>query len=297
LPDEPITLEELVNPNFEIYLKSYKIKNKIGEGGVGCVFLAKFIKTKEKVAIKEMKITEKNLKALTTEISIMKTCDHPNIIKYFDSFLDDKNLIVVMEYMKGGCLTDVLDQFLEIKMNEAQISRTCLETLKGLKYLHDNNRIHRDIKSDNILVSETTVKLADFGFAAQLTKNQRRRCTVVGTPYWMAPELIRAHPYDSRVDVWSLGIMAMEMAEGEPPYLQHPPLRALFLITTKGIPPLKYPNLWSNNFKDFLSRCLTVDPDLRPSSTALLNHPFLIPMCQTIDIYQLTERAKKVKSS
>jgi len=262
------------------------------------VFLATQNQTQEQVAVKEMEITDKNVKLLTTEIAILKTCDHQNIIKYYDGFLITKRkLWIVMEYMPGGCLTDVLEQFNSgLRLTEPQIARICCETLMGLNYLHTHNRIHRDIKSDNLLISKDgQVKLADFGFAAQLTTSRRQRVTVVGTPYWMAPELIRGQEYDHKVDVWSLGIMGMEMAEGDPPYMEHPPLRALFLITTKGIPPLSLPQNWSDLFHSFLNKCLTVEPKERPSSYELLNHPFLQNQCNPIEIFEATLAAKKIK--
>jgi len=247
-----------------------------------------------------MEITDKNVKLITTEITILKTCDHPNIIKYFDCFMMSKRkLWLIMEYMFGGCLTDVLEQFRAgLSLTEPQIARICSESLKGLNYLHNCNRIHRDIKSDNVLINTGgVVKLADFGFAAQLTQSRSNRVTVVGTPYWMAPELIRGQPYDSKVDVWSLGIMAMEMAEGDPPYMEHPPLRALFLITTKGIPPVTQPDKWSTNFKDFLSSCLVVEPKDRPTVATLLSHPFLETLSPSEEIFQKTIEAKNLKES
>ncbi len=155
--------------------------------------------------------------------------------------------------------------------------------MSALQYIHSLHRIHRDIKSDNILIADTgEVKLginciifaklfkADFGYAAQLTKQKDKRNTIVGTPYWMAPELIRGQNYDIKVDIWSTGIMCMEMAEGEPPYMEFPPLRALFLITTKGIPDLKEPSAWTSDFKDFLQRCLEKEADARPDASDLL---------------------------
>jgi protein-serine/threonine kinase len=164
--------------------------------------------------------------------------------------------------------------------------------LKALCYVHSLHRIHRDIKSDNILLNDSgEVKVADFGYAAQLTQQQQKRNTVVGTPYWMAPELIRGHDYGTKVDIWSLGIMAMEMAEGEPPYMEFPPLRvcylalvvfglqsihhfvpfqALFLITTKGIPDLKEPHKWSAEFRSFVAMCLNKEVEDRPDAMALL---------------------------
>ena len=146
----------------------------------------------------------------------------------------------------------------------------------GLAFLHRQHRLHRDIKSDNILVDTNgSVKLADFGFAVSLTEEQAWRKSVVGTPYWMAPELIRGLEYDAKVDVWSLGITALEMAEGEPPLIHEPPLRALLLITIQGSPHLARPKKWSKNFRHFLERCFDITPELRASSEQLLMHPFI----------------------
>jgi len=141
-----------------------------------------------------------------------------------------------------------------------------------------------------------SLKLADFGYAAQLTQNQQKRNTVVGTPYWMAPEVIRGSSYGIKVDIWSLGIMLMEMAEGEPPYMEFPPLRALFLITTKGIPPLKEPTKWSNDFNDFFSKCTAKDPDRRPDAATLLKHPFMNRACEGKDMAPIVKLAKEKKN-
>jgi serine/threonine protein kinase len=148
--------------------------------------------------------------------------------------------------------------------------------------------------SDNILLSSKgRVKLADFGYTAQLTENQQKRNSVVGTPYWMAPELIRGMDYDTGVDVWSLGILAIEMAEGEPPYLKFPPLRALFLIATKGTPSLQEPGKWSDAFKDFLNCCLDVDFHLRATADDLLQHPFLRMSCPLKNLVPLISKAQE----
>lgn len=246
-----------------------------------------------------MTITGDNMKLLCTELKMMKDSHHPNIVDYIDSFIvDDNQLWVIMEYMDGGCLTDVLEQFETVKMTESQIARVCFETLKALSYIHSRHRIHRDIKSDNILLNmKGDVKLADFGYAAQLTQQQQKRRTVVGTPYWMAPELIRGHDYGVKVDIWSLGIMVMEMAEGEPPYMEYPPLRALFLITTKGIPPLKEPNKWSPEFLDFYAKCLEKDADKRPDANELLRHPFLKKACPPAELGPLILRAREAQQA
>lgn len=280
LPEESnITLADLVSRDDPS--KLYKNMTKIGEGAAGEVFVATNVKTGHKVAVKKMEINNENVKLLVTEIGIMKTSKHPNIVEYVDSYIvEEREMWVVMEFMGAGCLTDVLECFDTVQMNEGQIAFVVQQSLKALAYIHSLHRIHRDIKSDNILLGlDGSVKLADFGYAAQLTKKQSKRNTVVGTPYWMAPELIRGHDYCSKVDIWSLGITAIEMAEGEPPYMEYPPLRALFLITTKGIPPLKDQSKWSREMLDFLNRCLDTNVTTRPEAAELLRHPFLLRAC------------------
>eukprot|EP01126_Amoeba_proteus_P063062 TRINITY_DN864_c0_g1_i10.p1 TRINITY_DN864_c0_g1~~TRINITY_DN864_c0_g1_i10.p1 ORF type:complete len:188 (-),score=42.97 TRINITY_DN864_c0_g1_i10:776-1339(-) len=176
-----------------------------------------------------MKLGENYEEDLITEITMMKTLSHPNIVKYIDSYIVEKKLWVVMEFMGGGSLTDILELFPHLQMSESEIAQIMLESLKALEYIHRMHRIHRDIKSDNILLDTTgSVKLADFGYTVQLTEAKNKRSTTIGTPYWEAPEVITGDPYDSKVDIWSLGIMAIEMAEGEPPYMDLPPLTVCF---------------------------------------------------------------------
>jgi len=240
-----------------------------------------------------MDLGKENAKILITEVYIMKTSHHASIIEYIDSFALDGQLWVVMEFMDGGCLTDVLE-YQSVLLTENHIAYICEQALLGLAYIHTLDRIHRDIKSDNILLNRSgSVKIADFGYAAQLKAEQAKRTTIVGTPYWMAPELIRGQEYTYKVDVWSLGIMVMEMAEGEPPYMEFPPLRALFLITTKGIPDLKAPENWSPQFRNFVSLCLEVDPEKRWDATQLLSHPFLQKKAHPSEMESVIDRAKE----
>jgi len=296
LPEEkPQTLTDLVSKEDPTHV--FTNMEKIGEGAAGEVFCALHVNTKKEVAVKKMEINGENLKLLITEIGIMKTSHHDNVVDYVDSYIvEDRQLWVVMEYMDGGCLTDILELFDQVPMNEQQIAHVCRESLRALSYIHSLHRIHRDIKSDNVLLSTSGfVKLADFGYAAQLTQKQQKRNTVVGTPYWMAPELIRGHDYGTKVDIWSLGIMLMEMAEGEPPYMEFPPLRALFLITTKGIPPLKAPHKWSPEFNDFFSKCLEKEVDKRPEANELLKHPFIATACDARDFAPIIVQAKQLR--
>lgn len=301
--ERAVKLDELINTSIDPTVL-YPDLRKIGEGAAGEVFLATDSQTGRRVAIKKMALTSQNLKLISTEIQIMKTSKHPNIIEYIDSYIVDKKLWVVMEFMGAGCLTEVLDQFDSgVTMTEAQVAFVCKSTLKGLAYAHQMHRIHRDIKSDNILLgSDGSCKIADFGYAAQLTQEKAKRITIVGTPYWMAPELIRGQNYDQKVDIWSLGIMVMEMAEGDPPYMDFPPLRALFLITTKGIPGLKHPEKWSTEFKDFVAQCLEKEAENRPTADQLLFHPFIvkyaeIPESNLIPVINAARKAKQDASN
>jgi len=271
---------------------------KVGEGAAGEVFLANEVPSGRKVAIKKMIINKENMKMIVTEIEIMKSSKHVNLVEYIDCFDVNKSLWVIMEFMDGGCLTDILEEFENVKLSELAIAYICRETLRGLAYLHSYHRIHRDIKSDNLLLNTLgEVKLADFGYAAQLTEKKSYRSTIVGTPYWMAPELIRGSEYSAKVDIWSLGIMMMEMAEGEPPYMEFPPLRALFLITTKGIPGLSNPSDWSNTLQEFVSITLEVEVDRRPTAAVLLDHPFLSRVAPPSEVTDLIARAKESKAA
>jgi len=234
----------------------------------------------------------KDPKGLENEIAMMATLKHENIVEYIGSYMSDEQLWVVMEFMDGGSLTEVISI---CRMTEPQMAAVCKEILKALICIHGLNRIHRDIKSDNILLSlNGEVKLADFGYCAQLTEQATKRNSVVGTPYWMAPELIRCLDYGTGVDIWSLGIAAIEMAEGEPPYLEFPPLRALFLIATHGSPNLKEPDKWSDTFKNFMKQCLEIDSLVRPGAEELLKHPFLKMACPTKNLGALIKKAKEV---
>ncbi|CUM65906.1 uncharacterized protein PRCAT00003557001 [Priceomyces carsonii] len=274
----------------------YRDLKKIGQGASGGVYIAHDVNVGSTVAIKQMNLEQQPKKELiVNEILVMKGSRHPNIVNFIDSYFLKGDLWVIMEYMEGGSLTEIVTHSV---MSEGQIGAVCRETLKGLKFLHSKGVIHRDIKSDNILLNiDGHIKMTDFGFCAQINELNLKRTTMVGTPYWMAPEVVSRKEYGPKVDIWSLGIMMIEMIEGEPPYLNETPLRALYLIATNGTPKLKEPEALSYDIRRFLSWCLQVDFNKRADADDLLNDKFILESDDVSSLAPLVKIARMKKQS
>lgn len=260
--------------------------NLLGEGSFGSVYKAKHKETDAVVAVKIIPNgpnASENDK-IKSEIDILSRCDSPYIVGYFECFIKPPckkpgEMWIVMEYCEGGSMSDLIEAGggAGFTMPEECIRAACASIVLGLEYLHGVASVcHRDIKCGNVLLTnDGHVKLADFGVSAELTNTLNKRKTVVGSPFWMAPEVIRESHYDGRADVWSLGITVIEMAEGAPPHSNLNPLRAIFVIPTKPAPTLADPDNWSPEMLDFVRCCCQKDPTQRHDSALLSSHPFI----------------------
>ncbi|KAJ3272570.1 Protein kinase [Terramyces sp. JEL0728] len=288
----PANLEKIASsgdPNF-LYTKL----KRIGRGASANVFVARENRTQQIVAIKQMVLADQTKKEyLIEELSVLKTTKHPNIINYQDSFFLNGELWIVLDFMEGGALNIIIEKN---ALTEAQIATICRETCKGLHFLHERNIIHRDIKSDNILLdARGNVKITDFGYCAKLTDERSKRATMVGTPYWMAPEVVKTkgRGYGNKIDIWSLGIMIVEMIDGEPPYMDEDALKAIYLIATNGKPALKNAKSISKNMMYLLDRCLEVEVSKRASAAEILDIPIIKNSDHPFSLAQLLRSSKK----
>ena len=274
----------------------YNIHERVGKGSYGDVYRATCIETKEERAIKiiDLEYSDDDVEEVRKEISIMSELRSKYLTRLHESFAEGQKLYIVMEYLNGGSLRDLIDEMPEDdeedsnnnnskKKNssntgafpESVCAYIIRQVLFGLDYLHKNGKIHRDLKCENLLMNKDgAVKLGDFGGTGRLTETDDKRNTFVGSPFWMAPEVIKENDYDTAADIWSLGITAIELAKGHPPYAQLHALRVLFLIPKNPAPVLDGNN-FSKNFKDFIRLCLNKNPARRPTASELLKHPFV----------------------
>jgi serine/threonine protein kinase len=272
----------LLNPGDPTQLFDTDIS--LGQGTYGEVFKATHKKSKKIVA---MKVTERKdeMLDLEQEILILRSCAHRNIIGCFGCWYHEKHnrIWIALELAAGGSIADVMFAA-EIKLNEQECQSILASLVSALEYLEKAHVLHRDIKNANLLLHETgVIKLADFGIAAVLTPKRPFRRTAIGAPYWMAPEVIHELEYDYKADIWSTGIVSIELAEGNPPNHTLHPMRALFMIPFNPSPKFKSPKEWSSDFNNFLARCVDKNPATRANCKELAHHSFIRHTMEELD--------------
>ncbi|XP_034033895.1 LOW QUALITY PROTEIN: serine/threonine-protein kinase 10 [Thalassophryne amazonica] len=282
-----------VNPN-----DLWEIVGELGDGAFGKVYKAK---NRESGALAAAKVietkSEEELEDYMVEIDILAKCDHRYIVKLLDAFYHDNKLWIMIEFCPGGAVDATMLE-LDRGLTEPQIRVVCRQMLEALDYLHGMKIIHRDLKAGNILLMlDGDIKVADFGVSAKNTKTLQRRDSFIGTPYWMAPEVVMCEtmkdaPYDYKADIWSLGITLIELAQIEPPHHELNPMRVLLKIAKSDPPTLDQPKKWSPEFNDFLKRALDKNQETRPSAAQLLEHPFVRSVMSNRPLLELVAEAK-----
>uniref|UniRef100_A0A8C1W2S3 non-specific serine/threonine protein kinase n=1 Tax=Cyprinus carpio TaxID=7962 RepID=A0A8C1W2S3_CYPCA len=282
-----------VNPN-----DIWEIIGELGDGAFGKVYKAQNKETGALAAAKVIETkSEEELEDYMVEIDILASCNHQYIVKLLDAFFYDNKLSIMIEFCPGGAVDATMLE-LDRGLEEPQIRVICKQILEALQYLHSMKIIHRDLKAGNILLTlDGDIKLADFGVSAKNTKTLQRRDSFIGTPYWMAPEVVMCEtmkdaPYDYKADIWSLGITLIEMAQIEPPHHELNPMRVLLKIAKSEPPTLEKPAKWSMEFKDFLKKALDRNPETRPTAAQLLDHPFVSSVKTNRPLRELVAEAK-----
>ncbi|XP_069657232.1 STE20-like serine/threonine-protein kinase isoform X2 [Haliaeetus albicilla] len=278
--------------------EAWQVLGELGDGAFGKVFKAQNKVTGVLAAAKVIDTpSEEELEDYVVEIEILACCDHPNITKLLDALYWNGRLWILVEFCPGGAVDAVILE-LEKGLTEEQIRVACKQLLLALQYLHSCKIIHRDVKAGNVLLTlDGDVKLADFGVSAKNSSTVQRRVSFIGTPYWMAPEVVQCEtskesPYGYKADIWSLGITLIEMAEMEPPYHELNPLRVLLKIAKSQPPSLRHPKRWSEDFKDFLRKTLEKSPEARWSASQLLQHPFVVGISDKRPLRELVAEAR-----
>jgi len=279
----PFDVQHKIHVNFEYQWTGeestsvFNLEQRIGEGSFGVVWKAVHKDTGFPLAAKIVSLGERDSTQndqIKKEMEILKRCNNPNIVSYFGCCWNNSDLWILMDYCSHSSVRDLMDQ-LEKTLSEKQLSFIVGSTLKGLEYLHGLSIIHRDIKSANILLTEKgEVKLGDFGVSEYLN-SALFSGGIVGTPLFMAPEGIKENLYTEKFDIWSLGITTIEMADGQPPYNEMNPIRAMYMIPYREPPTFSEQKSYSNECRQFLKRCLQKDPKQRPTAKDLLSDPFI----------------------
>ncbi|CAM4672165.1 unnamed protein product [Leuciscus chuanchicus] len=282
-----------VNPN-----DMWEIIGELGDGAFGKVYKARNKETGVLAAAKVIETkSEEELEDYVVEIDILASCNHQYIVKLLDAYFFDNKLSIMIEFCPGGAVDATMLE-LDRGLEEPQIQVICKQMLEALQYLHSMKIIHRDLKAGNILLTlDGDIKLADFGVSAKNTKTLQRRDSFIGTPYWMAPEVVMCEtmkdaPYDYKADIWSLGITLIELAQIEPPHHELNPMRVLLKIAKSEPPTLDQPSKWSMEFSDFLKKALDRNPETRPTAAQLLEHPFASSMKTNRPLRELVAEAK-----
>ncbi|CAH8257720.1 unnamed protein product [Arabidopsis lyrata] len=268
---------------FPLYAKDYELFEEVGEGVSATVYKARCIALNEIVAVKilDLEKCRNDLETIRKEVHIMSLIDHPNLLKAHCSFIDRSSLWIVMPYMSGGSCFHLMKSVYPEGLEQPIIATLLREVLRALVYLHRQGHIHRDVKAGNILIhSKGVVKLGDFGVSACMFdsgERMRTRNTFVGTPCWMAPEVMQqVDGYDFKADIWSFGITALELAHGHAPFSKYPPMKVLLMTLQNAPPRLDYDRdkKFSKSFRELIAACLVKDPKKRPTAAKLLKHPF-----------------------
>uniref|UniRef100_A0A8D0GDR2 non-specific serine/threonine protein kinase n=1 Tax=Sphenodon punctatus TaxID=8508 RepID=A0A8D0GDR2_SPHPU len=276
----------------------WEIVGELGDGAFGKVYKAKNKETGALAAAKVIETkSEDELEDYIVEIEILATCDHIYIVELLGAFYHDGKLWIMIEFCPGGAVDAIMLE-LDRGLTEPQIQVICRQMLEALVYLHRGRIIHRDLKAGNVLLTQDgDIKLADFGVSAKNMKTLQRRDSFIGTPYWMAPEVVMCEtmkdtPYNYKADIWSLGITLIEMAQMEPPHHELNPMRVLLKIAKSDPPTLCCPSKWSLEFRDFLKTALDKNPETRPSAAELLEHPFVSKVTSNRALRELVAEAK-----